>query len=501
MSATTDVKRKEVEQIVKDAQAIIDQYKGGGLPGEKKTQLAAMQAAVQTKRAEIAAEEEEDALKAGFDEADAWLNKPQRKIPHGSNADDETKTALERAGWEFKGGLAYAPTSLEGRTVQGLDGSRQTLGKQPMFSEDVLLSKTIPSDPVQAEFYRTTRHSISDEYKSAYIKFWRELARSGGSEAMAMQKMSPSEQKALSEGTDSAGGFLVPPDTQAEVLARTAQQAVMRRLARVQPTSSDTLRWMMVAPHASLGSVYSSGFVGTWNTETPVFADTDPGFQRLDISIKKVRVATRVSNDLIMDAAFNVLAFLATDGARNMALVEDNAFLNGAGAAYEPMGILNSGATTFDVEGTTSNTISNTTSSSGSAAKIIAGVYVIPDQYVDGSVMVMRRAIEGKVAALVDGNGRPFWPANAGGGFDLPRHAIEGFPIYNSTFMPNDGTDTNKVILAGNIAQAYIIGQRAQITTTVLRERFADTDQTGIILWERVGGATWNVDAIRIGIV
>ena len=35
----------------------------------------------------------------------------------------------------------------------------------------------------------------------------------------------------------------------------------------------------------------------------------------------------------------------------------------------------------------------------------------------------------------------------------------------------------------------------------LLNERFADTDQTGIILWERVGGDTWNVDAFRIGVV
>ncbi len=75
-----------------------------------------------------------------------------------------------------------------------------------------------------------------------------------------------------------------------------------------------------------------------------------------------------------------------------------------------------------------------------------------------------------------------------------------GYPIDNSDFMPNDGTDANAVILYGDLS-AYIIGQRAQITSVVLRERFADTDQVGIILFERVGGAVWNPDAMRIGIV
>lgn len=484
MSAAIEVKRREIEQITRDAQAILGQYKTG-LPAEQKTKLAAMQKTIADKRAEIEAEEQEAELKAAFNAADDWLSKPQRKLPHGVNGDDDDRKRLERAGWEFKAGTAYAPTS---------DGK-----KQAMFGEDVLFGD-IPSDPNLANFYKTTRAAMSDEYRQAYVKYTR-LVATMPDPGMVYSKLSPSEQKALAEGTDVSGGFLVPPDVQAEVLSRTAQMAVMRRLARVQTTSRDILRWPMVKANATSGSIYSSGFVGDWAGETPAFSDTDPSFQMFDVPIKKIRVATKVSNDLIADASFNVLAFLATDGARNMALVEDNGFIAGNGTALQPMGILSSGATTFDVEGSTSNTISNTTSAAGSAPKIIAGIYLIPDQYVDGSVVLVSRTIEGKIAALVDANGRPFWSINAGSGFGAPPRNIEGLSIYNSSFMPSDGTDANKVMVVGNIAQAYVIGQRAQITSTVLRERFADTDQTGIILFERVGGAAWNVDAIRIGIV
>ena len=62
------------------------------------------------------------------------------------------------------------------------------------------------------------------------------------------------------------------------------------------------------------------------------------------------------------------------------------------------------------------------------------------------------------------------------------------------------GTDANKVIIFGDLSQ-YIIAQRAQISSRVLNERFADTDQVGLILFERVGGDIWNTDAIRYGIV
>jgi HK97 family phage major capsid protein len=486
MSAAIDVKRREVEQTLRDAQAILDRYKDG-LPAEQQNQLKAMQAVVSTKRAEIKAAEEEETLRQGFAEADTWLTAPQRTLPHGTNGDHDDKKALERAGWEFKGGMAYAPTS-SGQPYE-------------MFGEDVILGDVVADNPVFAAYQKTTRAAMSAEYKAAYCKFHRLLAMSGGEFSMAMHKMSPSEQKALSEGTDSAGGFTVPPDTQAELLMRTAQQAVMRRLARVQTTNRDMLRWPMLKAHASQGSIYSSAFVGSWTTETPAFSETDAVFQMFDIPIKKLRVAGKFSNDLLADSAFNLLATLATDGAQNMALVEDNGLLTGLGAANEPLGLLNGGFTTFDVEGTTANTVVNTTSSSGSAAKLIAGVYLIPDQYVAGSVALMSRTIEGKIAALVDGNGRPFWALNAGSGFASPPRSIEGLPIHNSSFMPSDGTDANKVVWIGNLAQAYIIGQRAQITSVVMRERFADTDQTGIILFERIGGAVWNTDAGRVGIV
>jgi HK97 family phage major capsid protein len=493
MTAETKTKRTEYERYKVRADAMLAEYPNG-LPGAKAGEFDTLMTKMSEIKAEILESEAAEDRKVALSEADRFLNDPVRRVPHGINGDDDDRKSLERAGWEFKGGMAYAPTS-SGKTHE-------------MFTEDVLFG-AIPDDPASAEFYRKTRAAMSPEYRVAYAKWYQEYVKSGHSEAMAYNRLSPSEQKALSEGTDTAGGFTVPPDVQGELLARTAQQAVMRRLARVQTTNRDILRWPMLSAASATagglasggGSIFSSGFVGSWAAEVPSGTETDAGFQMFDVPIKKIRIIGKFSNDLLMDSAFNLLAALATDGAQNMALVEDLGFINGSGAGYQPLGLLSGGFTTFDVEGTTSNTISNTTSSSGSAAKIIAGTYLIPDQYVAGSVMLMSRTIEGTVAALVDGNGRPFWPANAGGGFDLPRHQVEGLPVSNSSFMPGDGTDANKVMFTGNLAQAYIIGQRAQVTSTVLRERYADTDQTGIVIFERVGGAVWNTDAGRIGIV
>lgn len=477
----------ELEGLKSQAQKILDAHKDG-LTGESRQQLDTLRTQMATKQAEIETEQADLERKADFKKVSDFLSLPQYKVPHGlpeGGDQRDGRKALEAAGWEVKSGIVFAPTSLG--------------AKVEMYGEDVLFGPIPTDDADAAHFFKTTRASFEPIYRQAYVKYMRNTVKTR-SEAMAFATLSPEEQKALSEGSDSSGGFLVPPDTQAEMLVRLPQMAVMRKYARVQTTSRDVLRWPMVQAHASQGSIYSSGFVGSWAGETPAFSDTDPAFGSFEIPIKKIRCATKLSNDFIADAAVNVLAFLAQNGAENMALVEDSGFLTGDGAALQPRGLLNSAIATVDVEGSTANTISNTTAAVGSAPKIIDLCYALPSQYLSRARWLMRRSIEGKVRKLVDAQGRFHWPALSGSGFAAAPRDLMGYPVDNTEFMEDDGTDARKVFAFGDLS-AYVIGQRAQITTVVLRERFADTDQVGIVIFERVGGAVWNPDAIRIGVV
>src|SRR6266540_6162897 len=70
---------------------------------------------------------------------------------------------------------------------------------------------------------------------------------------------------------------------------------------------------------------------------------------------------------------------------------------------------------------------------------------------------------------------------------------------HNSDAMPDDGTDAAKVIVFGDLS-VHVIAQRTQVAVRVLRERFADLDQVGFLLSERVGGALFNPEALRIGV-
>ncbi len=476
----------ELEQTLEKRSALREKHAGAVMPDDVRAEDAQLHERG-LKLKQVIEEEQQKSRDRDFALLNKYATDPNYKVPRAVNDDDDTKKLLMNKGWEIKDGIIHRETSL---------------GSHPMYPENVLFGP-IPDDPVAHQFYKQTRAAMQPEYRDAYLKYLA-LVAIHKEPAFALQKLTDAEQKALSEGTDTAGGFLVPPDIQSEIFVRTAQQSVMRRLCRVVNTSRDRVVWPRVEPHSTSGSIYSSAFVGSFVGETPTQSDTDPQFGTLEIAIRKIRVATKMSNDFIADSVANIPAFLAQDGATNMALVEDNGFLNGQGLgnpALEPSGLLNdSGVSTIDVEGSTSNTISNTTSNTGSAPKIIDVAYGVPSQYVRDATWLFRRATEGKIRKLVDGSGRFLWPPMIASGFANVVRELLGSPVENSDFVPADGTDTNKVIVFGNFS-AYIIAQRAQITSTILRERYADTDQTGIILWERAGGGLSNPDAFRFGVV
>lgn len=430
-----------------------------------------------------------DESRRDYERLDQWSRDPYVQPKHAVNDDDAGKRALLQAGWEIRGGMVQIPTS-DGRLTD--------------FVPEEVLFGPIPegNDPMarmQADYFLKTRAAVQPNYRRAYEHLLRESVKHR-SEAVAMLQLSSEEQRALSEGADAAGGYLVPPDVQAEMLQRVAQRAIMRRIARVITTASDHVEFPAGTANSTSGSIYSSGFVGTWATETPAFSDTDPAFQKFSIAIKKARVATKLSQDFVADAVVNVLAWIAQNGAENLALVEDEGLIAGDGTGSRPVGILESGASTVDVEGTTSNTISNTAADLGSATKLITLAHTVPAAYASNGSWLMRRSIEGKVRSLTSGNlGYAVVPVTVNQLGTWERQLL-GSPVYNSDFVPADGTDANKVVVFGDFSN-YIIAQRAQISSTFLRERFADTDQIGVIVSERIGGGTWNTDAFRIGIV
>ncbi len=468
---------EELESLVTEREAIRKEHTGEVMPETARQRDAYIVGRVGELRILIEAEQQRkrDAL---MNDTARYLEDPNYQVPRAVNDDDQGRRTLMQAGWSFRGGVVY----------------RQTTNKEVAFCNESVLFGSMPTDdPVAAAHFRTMRAAFQPEYKAAWLKWLRNRGNFGA--------LSVSEQNALSEGTASEGGFTVPADFQAEVLARRADASVIRRLARVVQTSRDRVQWPAVTPHASSGSIYSSAFVGGMVGERPVNSDAGPSFQMFEIGIKKFEAYTRVSNDLINDSAADIMGFLSVDGGRNLGLVEDDKFINGVGTGLEPMGILNVGITTADVEGSTTDNISNSVSNAGSAPKIIALAYLVPAQYAEGASWLMARQTQGEIHALVDADSRPWWqPQNgAGGAAGAPLRLVD-IPVYTTPFMPVDNTNANKVLLVGDF-QNLIIADRTSLSVQIDTVNLIASDETQIFLRSRAGSGVWNTDAFRIGIV
>lgn len=468
----------ELTQLTDEREALRQRHAGEVMPGDARDRDAWIVNRVSEIRVLVEAEKQRQRDQAMADTAD-WMSRPAGQITHPLNADDAGRKSMLNAGWSFQNGMVYRQTSL---------------GEVAYVPEGVLFGSIPTSDAVSALHFKQTRAIFQPEYRDAWTRY---IAVHGD-----RAQLTGVEQAALSEGVAEGGGYLVPPDIAAEILARRARSSVMRSLCSVRQTSRNVYEIPAVAPNSSSGSIYSSGFVGGLVGETPTSnTDAGPTFQNFSISVKKYEVFTRASNDLIADASSDVMAFLATDGGRNLGLVEDNYFLTGLGTGLEPLGLLNSGATTVDVEGSTSNTLDNTVSAAGSAPKIINLFYELPQQYADNATWLCSRATQGLIHALVDGDGRPWWqPSMNSGGAGTAPPVLVGAPLRTSAFMPEDGTNANKVLVIGDFSQA-IIADRQGLSVRVDDMNLIGSDQTQIFIRSRSGFGVWNTDAFRFGIV
>jgi HK97 family phage major capsid protein len=237
--------------------------------------------------------------------------------------------------------------------------------------------------------------------------------------------------------------------------------------------------------------------VATWSGEVPSQSDTDPRFGLLEIPVRKLRATTRVSRDLSDDSL--VLGWLGANGGDTLAVTEDIAFTGGTGP-MQPLGLLSGGAATTDISGTTATFISNTTAALGSVPKVLDLLYSLPPQYADNARWLLQPATEKSIRKLIDAQSRYVWP------LPEPRdpagnRQLIGYPQHANAGVQLEGTALNKVVAFGDLGSGYLIASRQVVTVSVLRERYADSDQLGIILSERVGGILANPDAIRIGTV
>jgi len=148
--------------------------------------------------------------------------------------------------------------------------------------------------------------------------------------------------KALSEGTDSAGGFLVPEQFAAGIEQVALESAIVRPRARKMPMTRDTLNYPIVKDTSHSSSVHG-GVIAYWTEEAGTKTTSQPAFDRIKLIAKKLTGFTYASDELLEDSAVSLEALLIKLFADAITWYEEEAFWQGNGVG-QPLGIMNSGA-------------------------------------------------------------------------------------------------------------------------------------------------------------
>lgn len=293
----------------------------------------------------------------------------------------------------------------------------------------------------------------------------------------------PKEAKTLSEGLDSAGGFLVPPDIQAGIIKKTMGMTAMRPNATVKTTSRDKMQFARRVYNTD--DKYTSAARVTWTGEQPASSTTsrvtDPVYGQIDIPVYVAMASMPVTNSVLEDNAYDLEGDVASVLGEANALGEDVAFVSGSGVA-QPFGVM----TNID----TTNYVASVVSGSGTAVLadgLIALYFGVPAQYRMNAKWIMDSATMQAVEKLKDSQNRYLVQSLINGSLASAQFdTIKGKPVFIDEFMPDIAANAFP-ILFGDVSGYYIVdrvGYSIQRNTMLYQE----TDITLFISRKRVGG-------------
>lgn len=283
----------------------------------------------------------------------------------------------------------------------------------------------------------------------------------------------------LSEGVDSAGGFLVPEEFRAKILMDALEKSVIRPNGpTVIPMRSDTLLIPRVVDTShDLGTSVFGGVVAYWTEEAGTKTVKEPTFGNVKLIAKKLTGYTYASDELLADSAIGLEALLTRMFGEALAWYEDEAFIEGSGVG-EPLGFMNSGA-----YGTTSTRATSTSVILTDLARIWSDL--LPQSY-GRAVWLANPEVILPLAQLASTT-LTWLKLDQGVAKSMPA-TIFGRPIYFSEKMPALGS-------AGDICLVdlsyYLIGDRQRLTIASSPHVRFLTDETAWRFIQRVDGQPW----------
>jgi len=377
---------------------------------------------------------------------------------------DERLDALERRG--------YADPLIEEKLTRidrAIDEHRRTVDELVLKSARPPLGGTAQRPGAQRE------HAAAFE---AYV-------RKG-----APGRLADLESKALSVGTGTDGGYLVPDEIERAVNRAVKDVSPIRAIATVRQVSASVYRKPFAVTGAEAGWVAETA--GRDTTDSPTLA----ALAEMSFPTMELYAMPAATSSLLDDSAVNIDEWIAEEVRDSFAQQEGSAFVTGNGTA-KPTGFMhydkvaNASWTWGDI-GFVATGATGDFPGTDPANVLIDLIYAVKSGYRANAHFVMNRATQAAVRKLKDGDGSYLWQPSINPGV---APTLLGFPIAESEDMPDIDDDTYPIAF-GDFKRGYLIVDRVGIR--VLRDPYSAKPYVLFYTTKRVGGGVQDFEAIKL---
>ena len=279
----------------------------------------------------------------------------------------------------------------------------------------------------------------------------------------------------LSEGVAAGGGYLVPEEFKAEILRLMPLYGVIRANARIIPMAYDIIN----IPAA--GATEQSAI---WTSEAAQILQTNPNFEQVTLTIKKLAAIPKVTNELLADANVDVIQYLAMLISEAFAQAEDKQGFLGTGSPF--IGVAES-------TGSPSRAVCAATISSLSYPDLIMVTGDIYANAVQAAKFYLHRSVIAMIKAITTTTGAPLFAAGMNDIFGYPLVSAEALRSV-ATMGASDGTCFG---IFGDIRRGYAMGERGTITMAISTEATVDSDN----LFEKDMVALRVIERVAMGVL
>ncbi len=299
--------------------------------------------------------------------------------------------------------------------------------------------------------------------------------------------LSALEAKAMSAGSASDGGYLVPEQTETEIGRLLSTASPIRAICDVRQVSASVYK----KPFATSGA--ATGWVGETDarpqTASPVLAE-------LQFPAMELYAMPAATQTLLDDAVVNVDQWLAGEVQTAFAEQETAAFVNGDGVT-QPHGFLNYTAVddtawSWGNLGYVATGVDGALPATDASDVLIDLVYSLRAGHRQGAHWILNRKTQGEIRKLKDADGHYLWqPAATADG----RASLLNFPVSEVEDMP-DISSGAFALAFGDFKAGYLIVDRLGVR--ILRDPYSAKPYVLFYTTKRVGGGVQNFEAIKL---